>query len=222
MDEGFCEESLSDLPQSEAEVEMREIARSRHKDLLCRMANSGCQLQPSAALTLLMLISIPLVQGFACGNTAMASPFFQRVSTSRLAQACTLGTETALPGRRPRGSLLRMQEEGGKKEGADKLQQLVAKYGRVALLSHVAIQGLAFAVVYPLVQSAGDIGQLTRQLPEFLSARIDPTAGALAVTFILVKATMPARLLMDAAITPKLADVLSNTPLAGPLGLKTV
>ena len=186
------------------------------------MANSGCQLQPSAALTLLMLISIPLVQGFACGNTAMASPFFQRVSTSRLAQACTLGTETALPGRRPRGSLLRMQEEGGKKEGAHKLQQLVAKYGRVALLSHVAIQGLAFALVYPLVQSAGDIGQLTRQLPEFLSARIDPTAGALAVTFILVKATMPARLLMDAAITPKLADVLSNTPLAGPLGLKTV
>ena len=191
------------------------------------MANSGCQLQPRAALTLLMLISIPLVQGFACGNTAMASPFFQRVSTSRLAQACTagpesLGTETALPGRRPRSSLLRMQEEGGKNEGADKLQQLVAKYGRVALLSHVAIQGLAFAVVYPLVQSAGDIGQLTQQLPEFLSARIDPTAGALAVTFILVKATMPARLLMDAAITPKLADVLSNTPLAGPLGLKTV
>ena len=42
------------------------------------------------------------------------------------------------------------------------------------------------------------------------------------MTFILVKATMPARLLMDAAITPKLADVLSNTPLAGPLGLKTV
>jgi hypothetical protein len=52
-----------------------------------------------------------------------------------------------------------------------------------------------------------------------IDEQADSSAGAFAVTFILVKTTMPVRLLIDAAITPKLAQKLEGTPLAGPLGL---
>mmetsp|Transcript_47063 Transcript_47063/g.75827 ORF Transcript_47063/g.75827 Transcript_47063/m.75827 type:complete len:119 (-) Transcript_47063:167-523(-) len=113
-----------------------------------------------------------------------------------------------------------MQEEGEDKEkgGGDKLKALVSKYGKVALLSHFSIQGFAYVAIYSVV-SGMDVDALLQQLPEAISSRVDPSAGAFAVTFVLVKATTPIRLLIDAFITPKLADVLQNTPLAGPLGL---
>lgn len=64
-----------------------------------------------------------------------------------------------------------------------------------------------------------DVDSLLQQLPDAISSRVDPNAGAFAVTFVLVKATTPIRLVIDAFITPKLANVLQDTPLAGPLGL---
>ena len=162
---------------------------------------------------MLALVALPLAHGFATSSANLAlvgarSPMCPQ----------QLPVVPALQ-RGARHEPVRMQGGTNKEEGGGKLKELVAKYGRVALLSHLTIQGLAYAVVYTLVTSLGDSAQLIQQLPEALSSKIDPSAGTLAVTFVLVKTTMPARLLIDAAITPKLAVALAGTPFAGPLGL---
>jgi hypothetical protein len=52
-------------------------------------------------------------------------------------------------------------------------------------------------------------------LPETIASHVDPSAGAFAIAFVLVKLTGPLRLMIDLAITPILARYLRRTWLAG-------
>lgn len=62
--------------------------------------------------------------------------------------------------------------------------------------------------------------EIIRMLPESIASHLDPSLGAFAVAFVLVKLTGPFRLMIDVAIAPTLAAYLRNTSLAGPLGLR--
>ena len=57
-------------------------------------------------------------------------------------------------------------------------------------------------------------------MAEAVAAKIDPSAGAFAIAYVLSKVAAPARIAADIAVTPVVAKALRETPLAGVLGLK--
>mmetsp|Transcript_23614 Transcript_23614/g.76903 ORF Transcript_23614/g.76903 Transcript_23614/m.76903 type:complete len:306 (-) Transcript_23614:97-1014(-) len=101
----------------------------------------------------------------------------------------------------------------------DKFKRLMQEYGKVVLLSHSTIWGLSLMGTYAFIQSM-DLTAFIELLPKSIASHVDPSAGAFAIAFVLVKLTGPARLMIDFAITPTLAGFLRQTWLAGPLGLK--
>jgi len=98
------------------------------------------------------------------------------------------------------------------------MQQLAKEYSRVAVLSHFTNLAVFFAVIYSVLMTM-DMQAVINMLPEFVATRIDPNGGAVAVSYIIVKALSPVRLLLDVALIPKLAEALRPTPLAGFFGL---
>jgi len=89
----------------------------------------------------------------------------------------------------------------------------------VVLLSHSVIWTASLAATYAALLSM-DLSQFIALLPESIASHVDPSAGAFAIAFVLVKLTGPVRLMFDVAITPTLAGYLRGTWLAGPLGLR--
>lgn len=98
---------------------------------------------------------------------------------------------------------------------------LIQMYGKVAMLSHVSIQVVFLGIIYTALNGIG-VSTVLETLPDGIKSLIDPSAGTLAISFILVKLTMPVRLALDAAVVPTLANALKDTPLSGPLGLNKV
>lgn len=93
------------------------------------------------------------------------------------------------------------------------------EYGKVVLLSHSVIWVGSLAATWAALNSM-DLSSAIALLPESIASHVDPSAGAFAIAFVLVKLTGPVRLMFDIAITPTLAGYLRGTWLAGPLGLR--
>ena len=98
---------------------------------------------------------------------------------------------------------------------------LAKDYGKVVLLSHSTIWAGSLVATWLAVKSM-DMTHFLGMLPDAISSHIDPSAGAFAIAFVVVKLTGPMRLMVDIAITPMLARYLRHTWLCGPLGLQQV
>ena len=101
----------------------------------------------------------------------------------------------------------------GGSEAADGLslkkrfQQMAKDYGKVILLSHSTIWAASLAGTWMALKSM-DMTHFMALLPTAISSHVDPSAGAFAIAFVVVKLTGPGRLMIDLAITPVLARYL--------------
>ncbi|KAJ1488093.1 hypothetical protein T484DRAFT_1940001 [Baffinella frigidus] len=111
-------------------------------------------------------------------------------------------------------------EEGGGMTIKERMKNMVSEYGKIVIVSHTTIWALSLIGIYAWL-STMDISIILNQLPASIASKIDPSAGAFAIAFILVKISGPPRMLIDIALAPILAGYLRGTWLAGPLGLRT-
>ena len=100
-----------------------------------------------------------------------------------------------------------------------RFSMLAKDYGKVVLLSHCTIWAGSLVATWLAIKSM-DMTKFLGMLPDTIASHIDPSAGAFAIAFVVVKLTGPMRLMLDLAITPMLARYLRHTWLAGPLGLQ--
>jgi hypothetical protein len=79
------------------------------------------------------------------------------------------------------------------------LRAVIAQYGLLALVFHESVWATCWCGLYVAVQSGIDIPGLLASIPDWVPgasklATIDPTAGALATSYVLVTCTGPVRL----------------------------
>mmetsp|Transcript_105718 Transcript_105718/g.170132 ORF Transcript_105718/g.170132 Transcript_105718/m.170132 type:complete len:335 (+) Transcript_105718:14-1018(+) len=125
-----------------------------------------------------------------------------------------------------RSSLSIRHFSGAEKASGDltlkqRFSMLAKDYGKVVLLSHSTIWAGSLVATWLAIKSM-DMTKFLGMLPDTIASHIDPSAGAFAIAFVVVKLTGPMRLMVDLAITPMLARYLRHTWLAGPLGLQQV
>uniref|UniRef100_A0A7S0W563 DUF1279 domain-containing protein n=1 Tax=Hemiselmis tepida TaxID=464990 RepID=A0A7S0W563_9CRYP len=116
------------------------------------------------------------------------------------------------------------KEKESKESLIDTLKGMVKEYGKAGLLCYILINLVVYAIVYGLVTSFGDVtvilDTLLPLLPESVSSHVDASAGNFAATFLIVKVTAPLRWVVEIALIPRMVEVIRQTPLAQPLGLR--
>eukprot|EP00802_Teleaulax_amphioxeia_P009801 Tamp_09823.p1 GENE.Tamp_09823~~Tamp_09823.p1 ORF type:complete len:395 (-),score=50.33 Tamp_09823:771-1955(-) len=112
---------------------------------------------------------------------------------------------------------------GGELTLKERFKVMAQDYGKVIMVSHSTIWAGSLLGAWLVIKShQDDMTAFLQLLPESIASHIDPSAGAFAIAFVLIKLTGPFRLMIDIAITPMLAKYLRRTWLAGPLGLHSL